>query len=111
VLAIASAIIFGVLSLILVLIVTVPVVIVVVIAAIAGQGYAAWVWNPYTLTALVLVGCIALAVMMFLVALVHAPATAFFTAYAMHFFAPRYLPLGAALHPSPPPLPSASPAG
>jgi hypothetical protein len=111
VLAIASAIIFGVLSLILVLILTIPVVIVAVIAAVAGQGHAAWIWNPYVLTALVLGGCGGVAVMMFLIALVHAPATAFFSAYAMHFFAPRYLPLGAALHPPPPPLPSASPAG
>jgi hypothetical protein len=111
VLAIASAVIFGVLSLLLVLVITIPVVLVVVIVALAGHASPALIWNPFALTLAVLLGCLGFALLMFLVALVHAPATAFFTAYSMHFFASRYPALAAVLYLAPPPgLQPATPA-
>ena len=104
VLAMASAILFGIIGFIVMLMFALPVIIVVVIGVIAIPGPGTWIWNPYTLTLAVIVGSVALGALMFVIALVYAPATAFFTAYPMHFFAARYPPLSAVLYP-----PSAAP--
>ncbi len=110
VLAMASAVLFGILVFIVALVVAVPVVIFVVIGVIAAPGIGTWIWNPYTLTVAAVAGCLAFAALMFAAALVYAPATAFFTAYPMHFFAARYPALAAVLYPPPPLLAPPAPA-
>jgi hypothetical protein len=65
-----------------------------VIAIIAGAA-AGLTWNFLTIT-LVVVACLILfAMLMFLASLISVPATVFFPAYSLYFFAPRYPPLAA----------------
>ena len=42
-----------------------------------------------------------LAVLLYVIALISVPAIVFFPAYSIYFFASRYLPLDALLHPPP----------
>lgn len=102
VLAIAAAILFGILAIIPAVVVAVPGVILVIAAHAAGMG-----WNVTTISMAVVVGTVFVAVLIYLVALVSVPATVFFPAYALHFFAARYPNLNVLLNPTPipPPVP------
>jgi hypothetical protein len=112
VLAMGSALLFGIMAFLVLLMFMVPVIVVVVIGIVAVPGHGAWMWNPFTLTAALIIGCTLLTMLMFVIALVYAPATAFFTAYPMHFFAARYPALAAVLYPPPAaPLLAPPPAG
>jgi hypothetical protein len=104
-LAVAAAIIFGILSLILVFFIALPAVIVVLIIVAAGAAGATW--NVFTIALAATVGFILICVLVFLMAMLASPVTVFFPAYSMYFFAGRYPPLAARLTPPPPPAPIA----
>ena len=99
VLAIVAAIIIGIASLILALAVAIPSVGLAVVAAISGKA-AGLTWDAYTITVAVVVACILVAIFLYLIALIYVPATVFFPAYAIYFFAARYQPLRLVLYPS-----------
>jgi hypothetical protein len=71
--------------------------------AVFGGKAAGLTWNLYTISIAIVVGCMLLAVILYIVSLISVPATVFFPAYALYFFAARYAPLNALLHPAPPP--------
>jgi len=107
VLAIGAAFIFGIASVIVTLAVFIPIGIVAAIVIIGGKA-AGLAWNLQTIALAAAAGCLLFAVLLYLIALVSAPATVFFPAYSMHFFAARYPALYALLHavpPTPPPSP------
>jgi hypothetical protein len=100
VLAIGSAIVVGVATLILGLIVAIPTVALAIIAVLTGKT-AGLTWNAYTITLAVVVGCVLFAVFMYLVALISVPLVVFFPAYSIYFFAARYRALSAVVYPAP----------
>ena len=119
VLAIAFGILIGVVSFILGLLIAIPAVGVGLAAILAGKT-AGLTWNVLTITAAIVAGCILLAFLFYVIALIGVPAIVFFPAYAMYFFAGRYPALNLALYPvpegavSPPPPhlpPAPAPAG
>lgn len=75
-------------------------------AAVLGGKAAGWTWNPYIIALAVVLGCIAVAILIFAAALISVPAIVFFPAYSIYFFAPRYSQLAALLW-SQPAAPSA----
>jgi len=103
VLALAAAILFGILTLI-------PIFAIVVPAALAVfAGYKADLgWSVATVSLAIIGGAILFSLLLYLVALVSVPATVFFPAYALYFFASRYPKLDALLNP-PPPAPELPP--
>jgi hypothetical protein len=107
VLAIGASVVFGILSGIAAAIVAVPFVVVGVVLALMAKG-GGLNWNAVTITALVVLGVIALAILAYVVALACVPVAVFFPAYAMYFFAERYPALHARLYPAPP-VPPGSP--
>ena len=100
VMAVAASVAVGILTVIVVLILLIPVGGFGVVAVILGKT-AGLTWNLYTITLAVVVGCIVLAVLLYVMALISVPAIVFFPAYSIYFFASRYLPLDALLHPPP----------
>ncbi|HEV2470141.1 MAG TPA: hypothetical protein VGS78_13200 [Candidatus Sulfotelmatobacter sp.] len=112
VLAIGAGIIIGIAALIVAAVVAVPIAGVVIAAVLAGKS-AGLTWNVLTITGAVVVGCIVLAILFYVIALVSVPAIVFFPAYSIYFFAPRYRPLSVALYPPPnsPLSPLPQPAG
>jgi hypothetical protein len=107
VLAIGAGIVIGIAFLIVFLIVLIPVGGVGVAAVIMAKAAGA-TWNALTITAIIVAGCVVIALLIFLVALISVPAIVFFPAYSIHFFAARYLPLFNLLHPAPPAPPIVS---
>ena len=109
VLAIAAGIALGIITVIVILLLLIPIGGVGVLAVLAGKA-AGLNWNVYTITLAVAVGCIAFAVLMFVVSLISVPAIVFFPAYSIYFLAARYPTLAALLWPPPPAsVPPASP--
>jgi hypothetical protein len=109
VLAIAAAILFGIISLIPILALVVPAVLAVFAGYKAGLG-----WNPATVSLAIIGGTVLFAVLLYIVALVNVPAVVFFPAFSIYFFASRYPRLDALLNPAPPapvlpPVPDAPP--
>jgi hypothetical protein len=108
VLAIGAAIVLGIVGFILALIILLPAagaaIAAVVAAKAAGVG-----WTVYTITMAVVAGCVLLAVFLFMTSLISVPATVFFPAYSIYFFAARYPALGSALYPPAPPAPPIAP--
>lgn len=72
------------------------------IAAVLGGKAAGWTWNFHTIALAVVLGCIALAILIFILALISVPVIVFFPAYSIYFFAQRYPPLASLLWPQPP---------
>jgi hypothetical protein len=101
VLAIVAGILMGVATLILGLIIAIPSVGLGLLAVITGKT-AGLTWNAHTIALAIVVGCILLALFLYLVALIYVPAIVFFPAYSIHFFADRYPRLQALLYPAPP---------
>ncbi len=101
VLAIVVGIILGIATIILGLFFVVPSVGVSLLAIITGKA-AGLTWNVETITLAVVVGCILLAIFLYLVSLIAVPVIVFFPAYSLYFFAPRYPRLAAVLYPAPP---------
>jgi hypothetical protein len=106
VLAIAAGIVLGIITVIAALIILVPFGGIGIGALVLGKS-AGWAWTWKTIAAAVMLGVVALAAILFAASLISVPAIVFFPAYSIHFLAPRYAPLAAALNPqSPPPLPA-----
>lgn len=97
VLAIAAAIIFGILTLIPIFVLVVPAVLALFAGYKAGLG-----WNVTTVSMAVIFGSILIGLLIYLVALISVPATVFFPAFSIYFFASRYSKLDAWLNPRPP---------
>jgi hypothetical protein len=106
VLAIGSALLFGIIDFFVILGMLIPLGIAGVAIFLFARG-AGMTWNPLTVGAVVLAGAAAIALLVFFISFVSAPAMVFFQAYSMHFFGSRYAPLGVALAPPPPPPPAA----
>ncbi len=103
VLAIGAAIVIGIVSVVLGLLVAIPTVGLAIVAVLTGKT-AGLTWNVATITVAVVVGCILLAVLLYLMALISVPAIVFFPAYAIYFFAARYRALSLVLYPPPAPV-------
>ena len=110
VMALGAAMLLGIVTVFILLIVLIPVGGMGAIAVLGGKA-AGLVWDLYTISMAVVVGCILLAVMLYIISFVSVPAIVFFPAYSIYFFADRYPPLYALLHPAPPapPLPDPFP--
>lgn len=108
VLAVAAAILFGILALIPMLVIIIPAVVAIFAGYAAGLG-----WNVATVSLAILLGSMLMALLFYMVALVNVPATVFFPAYSIYFFASRYPKLDALIHPPDPtpplPVPEAPP--
>jgi hypothetical protein len=79
-----------------------------VVAVLAGKA-AGLTWNLYTITVAVVVGCVVLAILLYVVSLISVPAIVFFPAYSIYFFASRYPALDVILRPPPPAAPQVPP--
>lgn len=99
VLSIAAGIIFTIIAVIPLLFVAVPAVVAVFAGKAAGLG-----WNVSTISLAIIFGSVLLLLLIYLVALVSVPATVFFPAYALYFFAARYPHLDVLLNPAPVPV-------
>jgi hypothetical protein len=108
VMALGAAVVVGIVTLIVILILLIPVGGFGVIAVLAGKT-AGLTWNLYTISLAVVVGCIVLAVILYVVSLISVPAIVFFPAYSIYFFASRYPALDALLRPPAPAAPYAPP--
>jgi hypothetical protein len=111
VLSIAAGILFTIIAIIPALFIVVPGVVAVLVGKAAGMG-----WNVTTISLAIIFGSLLLLLLIYLIALVSVPATVFFPAYAMYFFASRYPNLDALLNPVPtspapelPPVPESPP--
>jgi len=105
VLSIAATILFGIIALVPALFIFVPAAVAVIAGHAAGMG-----WSVTTISLAIIFGTLALLLLIYLIALVSVPATVFFPAYAMYFFASRYPNLDALLNPAPtPPAPELPP--
>jgi hypothetical protein len=100
VLTLGAAIALGIITVIVILVLLIPIGGAGVVAVVAGAA-AGLTWNFFTIALAVIAGGIALAVLMFVISLISVPATVFFPAYSIYFFAPRYPPLAAVLWPQP----------
>lgn len=100
-LAIAAAIVFGIITIIALLVLLIPVGGVGVAAVLAGKA-AGLTWNVNTIALAVVVGCIVLAALIFVASMISVPAIVFFPAYSIYFFAARYPALSALLWPPAP---------
>jgi hypothetical protein len=97
--ALGAAMVLGIVSLILILLVAIPLGALGVIAVITGKTVGL-TWDAFTITLAIVVGGFFLAILMYALALISVPAIVFFPAYSIHFFASRYRPLDAVLHPA-----------
>jgi hypothetical protein len=101
VMALGAAMLLGIVTVIIFLILLIPAGGIGAIAVLGGKA-AGLVWDLYTISMAVVVGFILLAVMLYIISFVSVPAIVFFPAYSIYFFADRYPPLNAVLHPAPP---------
>lgn len=101
VMALGVAVIVGIIAVIVILIMLIPVGGFGAAVVLAGKA-AGLQWNLYTITLAVMAGCALLAVILYILSLISVPAIVFFPAYSIYFFASRYQPLDALLHPAPP---------
>jgi MFS family permease len=108
VMALGAAVVVGIITFIVFLILLIPVGGFGVIAVMAGKT-AGLTWNLYTITLAVVVGCIVLAVLLYVMSLISVPAIVFFPAYSIYFFASRYQALDALLRPPAPIAPQVPP--
>jgi hypothetical protein len=108
--ALGAAMVLGIIIAIVILLVAIPLGGIGVIAVLTGKT-AGLTWNAYTITLAVIVGAFFLAIILYVMAVISVPAIVFFPAYSIHFFASRYRPLDAVLHPAPPapPMPELLP--
>ncbi len=100
IMALAAAVMIGIATFIVVLVLLIPVGGFGVVAVLIGKT-AGLTWNLYTITLAVVLGCIVLAILFYVIALISVPAIVFFPAYSIYFFASRYPALDAILRPPP----------
>jgi len=109
VMTLGVAVIIGIITFIVILLILIPVGGLGAIAVLGGKA-AGLHWDLYTITVAVVIGCILLALILYVISLISVPAMVFFPAYSIYFFASRYPALDALLHPAPPlPLPPETP--
>jgi hypothetical protein len=96
-LAVAAAILFGILTILPILALVVPAALAVFAGYKAGLG-----WNVSTISLAIIGGTVLLALLLYLVALINVPATIFFPAFSIYFFASRYPKLDLLLNPPAP---------
>ena len=101
VMALGVAVVVGILAFIVILIMLIPVGGLGAAVVLAGKA-AGLQWDLYTITLAVVIGCVLLAVVLYVMSLISVPAIVFFPAYSIYFFAARYPALGALLNPVPP---------
>jgi len=104
VLSIAAGILFTIIAIVPALFVVVPGVVAVVAGKAAGLGL-----SVATISLAIILGTVLLLLLIYLIAFVCVPATVFFPAYALHFFASRYPTLDVLLNPAPSPVPQLPP--
>lgn len=105
VMAVGVGIVVGIITTIVILITLIPIGGLGALFVFAGKA-AGFSWNLYTISLAVVVGCILLAVILYIVSVISVPAMVFFPAYSIYFFASRYPALDALLHPVTPVLPA-----
>ncbi|MBZ5542075.1 MAG: hypothetical protein LAO07_00160 [Acidobacteriia bacterium] len=106
VLAVGSAIIFGILYLLAILILLIPTGILGVAVYFLAKA-AGLTWTLMTMSMAVILGGAVVFFIFYVIAFISAPAMVFFQSYTLHFFGSRYPALGAVVFPpSPPPPPS-----
>jgi hypothetical protein len=93
-----AAMVLAIISLIAILLMLIPVGGIGVIALLIGKT-AGLTWSLYTISLAVVFGCIFIAVILYVISLISVPATVFFPAYSIYFFAARYLRLSEVLYP------------
>lgn len=108
-LAIGSALLFGILDFFVILMFIIPVGILGVALYFVARG-AGLVWNPLTVGLVIVAGGAVLFLLLYLISIVSLPAMVFFEAYSLYFYGSRYDLLGLALSPPPPPAASVPPA-
>ena len=99
--ALGAAMVLGIVSFIVILLLAIPLGGLGVIAVLTGKT-AGLTWNVYTITLAVMGGGLLVGIILYGLALISVPVIVFFPAYSIHFFASRYRPLDAVLHPAPP---------
>jgi MFS family permease len=104
-LAVGSALVFGIIDFMVVLMLLIPVGLagIAIFVFAKTQGIT---WNALTIGAVAAAGAIVIFLLLSVVAFVSTPVMVFFQAYSMHFFASRYFPLESALASSEPPPPA-----
>jgi hypothetical protein len=102
VLAVGSAILFGILDFFAILFLLIPLGLLGVAAYFVAKA-AALSWNAGTISAVVVLSVAAMGGIFWLISFLYAPGLVFFQSYTLQFFASRYPLLDAALHPAPPP--------
>jgi hypothetical protein len=115
-LAVGAAVIMSMVTVIVFLLILIPVGGIGVVAVLGGKA-AGLSWNLYTITLAVVVASVLAVALLYVFSLISVPVIVFFPAYSIYFFAARYPPLAAVLHPAPPlsppgpppPLPSPQP--
>ncbi len=107
VLAVAAAILFGIVNLIVLLVLLIPLGIVGFGVVMAGKT-AGLTWTAFTIALAVTVSVALLLVLFWLFALINTPGMYFFQSYTLHFFGSRYARVGDLLFP--PPQVAAAPA-
>ncbi|MGA2004910.1 MAG: hypothetical protein ABSG70_16115 [Terriglobales bacterium] len=97
VLAIAAAIVFSIIALVPIVVIVAPAIAAVFAGHAAGLG-----WNVTTISLTVILGTLLLFFLIYAIAMISVPATVFFPAFSIYFFASRYPKLDALLAPPPP---------
>jgi hypothetical protein len=100
VLSIAAGILFSILAIIVALLVVILFVVIPGAAAFISGHAAGLEWSVTTISLAIIFGTLLLLLLIYLIAWVCVPATVFFPAYALHFFAARYPRLDALLNPA-----------
>ena len=111
VMALGVTVVVGILTVIVILVMLIPVGGFGAAVVLAGKA-AGLQWNLYTISLAVIVGCVLVAVFLYVIAFISVPAIVFFPAYSIYFFASRYPALDALVNPAAPspqlpPLPEA----
>jgi hypothetical protein len=108
VLALGSAVIFGIITLLALIVLFIPLGIAGVVLFFVGKA-AGLTFNAATISILATLGCAILAGVLYLIALISTPVMVFFQSYVLHFLGSRYPALGAVVFPPPPEPPSPPP--
>lgn len=92
VLAVGSAVLFGIAAFVAVIVPFIVLGLVVALVPLSGIN-----WNAFTTAVAIALGCLALAGLVYALSLISAPSMVFFQAYSMHFLGSRYRPLAVAM--------------
>ncbi len=108
VLAVGSAILFGIVNFSAILALLIPLGLVGIVAFLIAQA-AGLSWNLSTMLIAVALGLLVLAGVFYVIGFVYAPGLVFFQSYTLQFFGSRYPPLAGRMFPAEPPPASAPP--